>query len=324
MLTDGRISHLLNDYKPWKPWWLHRMTSPPLIIDVDTPTASVDLPETVPTIVSSLVPLPTLTSILPHVHVRFDVFEILFGYVLITVRYRGDIHSYLAEAGTEFIHIASRHIQHVPIESNEHDDPLSMLHARLSLVRERLQDTNVVTYRISEQFFVNLLADIRKILHGPYSRERPTNHFLLAALSDLRRFLVRLQTCQASPVDTSTNDEPARARSISGNVFHSHRTQRTVRMPIEKQRRTLSHRFNRRHLTILTRKLDYLLSWTVSHGNRLIMLDYELEQIERDLRRQLSDYQRDRTRIEKHLQRMRLQQTNHIEELPSNDSISAN
>jgi hypothetical protein len=45
------------------------------------------------------------------------------------------------------------------------------------------------------------------------------------------------------------------------------------------------------------------------------MLEYELEQIEQDLRHQLTRYQRDKNRIEKNLDRIRLQQKNLIQEL---------
>ncbi|CAF4562221.1 unnamed protein product, partial [Rotaria magnacalcarata] len=31
MLSDGRISHLLNEYKPWKPWWLYKTQAPAII-----------------------------------------------------------------------------------------------------------------------------------------------------------------------------------------------------------------------------------------------------------------------------------------------------
>ena len=34
MLNDGRISHLFNDYKPWKPWWLYKTEAPALITDL--------------------------------------------------------------------------------------------------------------------------------------------------------------------------------------------------------------------------------------------------------------------------------------------------
>jgi hypothetical protein len=46
------------------------------------------------------------------------------------------------------------------------------------------------------------------------------------------------------------------------------------------------------------------------------MLEYELQQIEQDLRHQLTQYQRDKTRIEKNLKHIRLQQQqNLIQEL---------
>jgi hypothetical protein len=50
------------------------------------------------------------------------------------------------------------------------------------------------------------------------------------------------------------------------------------------------------------------------------MLEYEVEQIEHDLRHQLTQYQRDKNRIEKNLKHIRLQQqttngANRIQEL---------
>jgi hypothetical protein len=45
------------------------------------------------------------------------------------------------------------------------------------------------------------------------------------------------------------------------------------------------------------------------------MLEYELEQIEQDLRHQLTQYQRDKNRIEKNFKQIRLQQQNLIQEL---------
>ncbi len=45
------------------------------------------------------------------------------------------------------------------------------------------------------------------------------------------------------------------------------------------------------------------------------MLEYELEQIEQNLRHQLTQYQRDKIRIEKNLKHIRLQQQNLIQEL---------
>ena len=67
--------------------------------------------------------------------------------------------------------------------------------------------------------------------------------------------------------------------------------------------------------TILIRKLDYFLSWTITHADRLIMLERELEQIEVDLRQQFNDYQCEKNRIEKHLKDLRVQPTKKIEEL---------
>lgn len=45
------------------------------------------------------------------------------------------------------------------------------------------------------------------------------------------------------------------------------------------------------------------------------MLECELEHIEQDLRHRLAQYQRDKTRIEKNLERIRLQQKTLIQEL---------
>ncbi|CAF5165048.1 unnamed protein product, partial [Rotaria magnacalcarata] len=143
MLSDGRISHLLNEYKPWKPWWLYKTQAPAIITDLETttaPSSSPNLPDTIPTVESTVVPLPSLTSILPHIHVRFDVFEILFAYVLISVRYRGDFNSYIYESGMEFLHIASRHFTQKSDIFDEQEDPMSVLHTRISLLRENLQD----------------------------------------------------------------------------------------------------------------------------------------------------------------------------------------
>ena len=55
MLNDGRISHLLNDYKPWKPWWLYKTEAPPLITDLENTTSAPSaptLPDTIPAIAS--------------------------------------------------------------------------------------------------------------------------------------------------------------------------------------------------------------------------------------------------------------------------------
>lgn len=87
---------------------------------------------------------------------------------------------------------------------------------------------------------------------------------------------------------------------------------------IKKQKQT-TNPFPRKTVQMLTRKIDYFLSWTVSHGNRLVMLDHELEHVLDELRRQWAEYQRDKTRIEKNFQHIRLQQstntTRRIEEL---------
>ena len=351
MLTDGRISHLLNDYKPWKPWWLYMTQAPALITDVNTTDASPTFPDTVPTVVSPIVPLPSLTSVLPHVHVRFDAFEILFAYVLISIRYRGDLKSYLVDAGAEFLHIASRHLNSPTslADEEEKEDPISICHARVSLVRECLQEKEL-SFKISEEFFVNLLADTMKIIHGPYPRAKPSNHFVLAALSDLKEFLLQMQVYQP-PVVT---EQPSKDASLPRNVFHANRIRlpkvtgdRTVRdtsspsanrldrvlqqsskLNLRSSNTTVQTKtnkktpsvFNRRTLQVLTRKIDYLLSWSITHANRLVMLDFELEQTEQDLRQQLSDYQRDKTQIEKHLKQIRLQQqstnkSSRIEEL---------
>jgi hypothetical protein len=213
MLTDGRISHLLNDYKPWKPWWLYKTQAPALITDLETNTSST-LPDTIPSLISNIVPLPSLTSILPHIHVRFDLFEVLFAYVLISIRYRGDFNSYISESGAEFLHISSRHLTQKSEIFDEEQDPISVLHTRISLLRERLQDNNL---SLSEEFFVNLLGDISTIIHGPYPRETPSNIYVLSALSDLKRFLIQIQEYKPS-IESTTNKE---LKPTIINVFHT-------------------------------------------------------------------------------------------------------
>lgn len=221
MLHDGRISHLLNDYKPWKPWWIFKTSAPPLVTDLQaTTTASSPpaLPETVPAIVADIVPLPSLTSILPHVHVRFDLFEVLFAYVLISVRYRGDFHSYVSEAGAEFIHIASRHLTHKPDIFDDQQESLSIIETRISLLRECLQEESI-SCRLSEDFFVHLFVDIISIVHGPFTRQASSNTYVLAALSDLKRFLVQIQEYKP-PVESAEQVKPT---SNVINVFHVNR-----------------------------------------------------------------------------------------------------
>ncbi|CAF3349717.1 unnamed protein product [Rotaria sp. Silwood1] len=339
MLNDGRMSHLLNDYKPWKPWWLYKTQAPSLITDLETTTSSPSsptLPDTIPTIASNIVSLPSLTSILPHIHVRFDLFEILFAYVLISIRYRGDFNSYIYESGTEFLHIASRHFTQKSEIFDEQHDPISILHTRISLVREHLQDKNI-SYRISEEFFINLLADILTIIHGPYSRQTPSNIYVLAALSDLKRFLINIQEYKPS-VESTVNEELNQEIPTAINVFHTNRTVKpklTVHKPNNSKLCSIVSKtsnptktkkpeklktFNRKMVLNLSHKIDYLLSWTITHSNRLVMLEYELEQIEHDLRHQLTQYQRDKNRIEKNLKHIRLQQqttnnSNRIQEL---------
>jgi hypothetical protein len=220
MLTDGRISHLLNDYKPWKPWWLYKTQAPALVTDLETPPSSA-LPDTIPTIASNIVPLPSLTSILPHIHVRFDLFEILFAYVLISIRYRGDFNSYISESGSEFLHISSRHLTQKSEIFDEQQDPISVLQTRISLLREHLQDKNL-SYRLSEEFFVNLLADISTIIHGPYPRQTPSNIYVLAALSDLKQFLIKIQEYKP-PVESTTDEELNKEIPTVTNVFHTNR-----------------------------------------------------------------------------------------------------
>lgn len=226
MLTDGRISHLLNDYKPWKPWWLYKTEAPALITDIETSTSdsssSLSLPDTVPTVISDIVPLPSLTSILPHIHVRFDLFEVFFAYVLISIRYRGDFNSYLTEAGNEFLHLASRHLINKSEIFDEQQDPISVLHTRISLIREHLQD-KTLSYHLSEEFFVNLLVDISTIIHGPYPRQTPTNIYVLSALSDIKRFLIKIQEYQPS-IESTTNEESNKQIPSIINVFHINRT----------------------------------------------------------------------------------------------------
>jgi hypothetical protein len=220
MLTDGRISHLLNDYKPWKPWWLYKTQASALITDLESTTSST-LPDTIPIVVSNIIPLPSLTSILPHVHVRFDLFEILFAYVLINIRYRGDFSSYLFEAGSEFLHISSRHLTQKSEIFDEEQDPISILQTRISLLREHLQDKNL-SLHLSEEFFVNLLVDISTILHGPYPNQTTSNIYVLAALSDLKRFLIKLQEYKP-PVESTTNEELTKETPTITNVFHTNR-----------------------------------------------------------------------------------------------------
>lgn len=217
MLTDGRISHLLNDYKPWKPWWLYKTEAPILITDLDKPsTTSSTLPDNIPSTVLDIVPLPSLTSILPHIHVRFDLFEILFAYVLINIRYRGEFSSYILESGSEFLHVSSRHLTQRPELTVGEQDSISVLQTRISLLREHLQEKSI-SLRLSEEFFINLLADISMIIHGPYPRQTPSNIYVLAALSDLKQFLIKMQEYQPPsedlPVDTPTVT----------NVFHQNR-----------------------------------------------------------------------------------------------------
>jgi hypothetical protein len=216
MLTDGRISHLLNDYKPWKPWWLYQTQAPALVTDLESTTSST-LPDTIPVILSNIIPLPSLTSILPHVHVRFDLFEILFAYVLINIRYRGDFNSYLFESGSEFLHLSSRHLTQKSEIFNEEQDSISILQTRISLLREHLQDKNL-SLRLSEEFFVNLLADIVNILHGPYPHQTPSNIYVLSALSDIKRFLIKLEEVK-SPIESTKETTPTVI-----NVFHVNRT----------------------------------------------------------------------------------------------------
>ncbi|CAF1059459.1 unnamed protein product [Rotaria sordida] len=339
MLNDGRISHLLNDYKPWKPWWLYKTQAPSLITDLEATTSSSSLPvlpDTIPTIISNIVPLPSLTSILPHVHVRFDLFEILFAYILISIRYRGDFNSYIYESGTEFLHIASRHFTQKTEVFDEQYDSISILHTRISLIREHLQDKNI-SYHISEEFFINLLADILTIIHGPYPHQTPSNIYVLAVLSDLKRFLIQIQEYKPS-VESTINNELNQEIPTTTNVFHINRSVKskiTINKPnnsklystipktsnpmkIKKSEKLKT--FNRKIVLNLSHKIDYFLSWTITHSNRLVMLGYELEQIEHDLRHQLNQYQCDKNRIEKNLEHIRLQQqttnrSNRIQEL---------
>lgn len=289
MLKDGRISHLLNDYKPWKPWWLYKAAPPSLVTSADTPTEPVKFPETIPSVASAIVPLPSLTSILPHVHVRFDLFEILFAYALMNIRYRGEFSSYLVESGNEFLRLAGRHFA----PPSAFDD----LQTRIALLREEF------SFRISEEFFVNLLADVRQIVNGPYPRGRPSNLFVLSALSDLKTFLAALHDFQP-PVDSPTAEK---------NVFHQHRT------PTRTTKTKKTKLFPRKTLQNLRRKIDYLLSWTISHADRLLILHDELEATEKDLRRRLNDYQREKSRIEANFQKIRVDKSTNsksrIEEL---------
>ncbi|CAF1461985.1 unnamed protein product [Rotaria magnacalcarata] len=331
MLSDGRISHLLNEYKPWKPWWLYKTQAPAIITDLETttaPSSSPNLPDTIPTVESTVVPLPSLTSILPHIHVRFDVFEILFAYVLISVRYRGDFNSYIYESGMEFLHIASRHFTQKSDIFDEQEDPMSVLHTRISLLRENLQD-EIISYRISEEFFVNLLADSLNIIHGPYPRQSSSSIYVLAALSDIKRFLVKIQEYKSSEEPTIIK-ELNKSTSTPINVFHTNRIikpkiivnkctnsklyihrQSTVSKssnPMKRKKDENLKTFNRKIVLNLSRKIDYLLSWTMTHSSRLLMLESELQGIEQDLRHQLNQYQRDKNCIEKNLKHIRLQQ----------------
>ncbi|CAF0845289.1 unnamed protein product [Adineta ricciae] len=332
MLQDGRISHLLNDYKPWKPWWLFKTSAPPLVSDLDTSTAS-GLPDTIPAIASNIVPLPSLTSILPHVHVRFDVFEVLFAYVLISIRYRGDFQPYIAEAGTEFVHVASRHFTQKPDPFDEQEDPVSILRTRTSLLRECLHN-ETISCSISEEFFVNLFADVISIIHGPYSRQTPSNTYVLAALSDLKRFLIQIQDYK--PPESEESSKPS---STITNVFHTNRPVK-AKQPVNRSansklriesKPTISKTsplkktkkpkiFSRKLVQSLSHKIDYFLSWTITHSNRLVILEHELEQIEHELRYELTQYQHDKNRIERNLKQIRLHQqstnvSNRIQEL---------
>ncbi|CAF0981227.1 unnamed protein product [Adineta steineri] len=330
MLHDGRISHLLNDYKPWKPWWLYKTQAPALITDLEnTPTpSSSTLPDTVPTTIPNIVPLPSLTSILPHVYVRFDVFEILFAYVLISIRYRGDFQSYISEAGSEFLHIASRHITQKATIFDEEQDSIFIVQTRISLLREHLQD-QTLSYHISEEFFVNLLADILSIIHGPYQGQTSSNIYVLAALSELKRFLIQIQEYKPS-VESIANEESNKSTPGLINVFHTNRkmnpkitvnrsnnSKLCIRSEPNVSKKSESKKivknqklkpFNRKIVQSLLHKIDYLLSWTITHSDRLKILEYELEQIEDNLRHELTQYQRDKNRIEKNLKHIRLHQ----------------
>jgi hypothetical protein len=104
------------------------------------------------------------------------------------------------------------------VEISLHIYPISVLHARTSLIREHLQDKNI-SYQISEEFFVNLLADISTIIHGPYPRPTPSNSYVLAALSDLKRFLVQIQEYKP-PIESPINEQIPTVI----NVFHTNRT----------------------------------------------------------------------------------------------------
>ena len=78
--------------------------------------------------------------------------------------------------------------------------------------------------------------------------------------------------------------------------------------------------FHRKLVLSILHKIDYFLSWTITHSNLLIILEHELKQLEDELRHQLTQYQHDKNCIEKNLKHIRLQQqttngTNRIQEL---------
>lgn len=301
MLKDGRISHLLNDYKPWKPWWLFIAPSPVLISDVNENSEErLKLPDDVPKINSPIVGLASLTSILPHPLVRFDLFEILFGYVLITVRYRSEFPSYLDEAGNELIYIASKQFnQSTSIDS---------IHERILSLRQYLQEQPNL-FRISEQFFINIVSDVRKIVHGPYPRSRTSNEFVLAALSDLKNFIVKIQT--EKPNEKSST-------LANRNVFHLQKeTVKRKMLPSKSSKLCQATKSKSKSKVIekISRKLDYLLSWSVTYADRLPILEQELEIIYAQVLQQLTEYEKEKSHIEKHMKDLRFQKSNKIEEL---------
>ncbi|CAF0897982.1 unnamed protein product [Didymodactylos carnosus] len=364
MINDGRISCLLNDYKPWKPWWLYRC---PLLTDISSTinnasdSVSDEIPNRTPLIIESIIPLPSLTSILPHVHVRFDLFEILFSYVFICVRYRGDHQSYSNDAGSEFFYLASRHLNTSHQQQSAiSGETTSVLNERITLLRQHLNHMPPMC-RISQKFFIDLLKDIIAILHGPYKKQ--SSAYVTSALSDIKRFLTKLIEDQRKPTPAATTideveqDESEKSKRLSiSNVFHMHKkndqtkqsnktrtagfpkrdtklndNNRTsiIRPKIEKRAIPTTNAItkdknkscivtDRKTLMLLSKKIDYLLSWSVTHTDRIKLLEFEMKQIEEELRCDFEDYQSEKRRIEKNLENIRLKtakQANLIEEL---------
>ncbi|CAF4415246.1 unnamed protein product, partial [Rotaria magnacalcarata] len=167
------------------------------------------------------------------------------------------------------------------------------------------------------------------IIHGPYPRQSSSSIYVLAALSDIKRFLVKIQEYKSSE-EPRIIKELNKSTSTPINVFHTNRIikpkiivnkctnsklyihrQSTVSKssnPMKRKKDENLKTFNRKIVLNLSRKIDYLLSWTMTHSSRLLMLESELQGIEQDLRHQLNQYQRDKNCIEKNLKHIRLQQ----------------